>query len=66
MTQPDLASHRLLITVLTGIAIALGATVAVLTSDVIAGVIAGFGFFAVATMMVRLWTGHSGPPPVHH
>jgi ABC-2 type transport system permease protein len=66
MTQPDLSVHRLLITVLTGIAVALGVTVAVLTSDVILGVIAGFGFFAVATMMVRLWTGHSGPPPVHH
>ena len=66
MTQRDLASHRLLITVLTGIAVALGVTVAILTSDVILGVIAGFGFFAVATMMVRLWTGHSGPPLAHH
>jgi len=66
MNQTDLSGHRLLITVLTGIAVALGVTVAVLTHDVIAGVIAGFGFFAIATMMVRLWTGHSGPPPVHH
>lgn len=66
MTQTDLTSHRLLVTVLTGIAIALGATVAVLTNDVIFGVIAGFGFFAVATMMIRLWTGHSGPPVAHH
>jgi hypothetical protein len=66
MTQPDLAGHRLLITVLTGIAAALGVTVAAFTSDVILGVIAGAGFFAVATMMVRLWTGHSGPPVAHH
>jgi ABC-2 type transport system permease protein len=66
MARTDLSSHRLLITVLTGIAIALGIAVAVLASDVILGVIAGAGFFAVATMMVRLWTGHPGPPPVHH
>ena len=66
MTQTDLSAHRLLITVLTGIAVVLGVSVAVLTSDVILGVIAGFGFFAVATMMVRLWTGHSGPPVAHH
>ena len=66
MTQTDLSRHRLLITVLTGIAVVLGVTVAVLTSDVILGVIAGFGFFSIATMMVRLWAGHSGPPPVHH
>ena len=59
-------SHRLLITVLTGIGIALGIAVAVLTSDVIIGVIAGAGFMGIATMMVRLWTGHPGPPLAHH
>jgi hypothetical protein len=66
MTTTDLSSHRLLVTVLTGIALALGVAVALLTSDVILGVIAGFGFFAVTTMMVRLWTGHTGPPPAHN
>jgi hypothetical protein len=66
MTTTDLSSHRLLVTVFTGIAVALGVTVAVLTSDVILGVIAGAGFFAVAIMMVRLWTGHPGPPVEHH
>lgn len=66
MTTTDLSSHRLLVTVLTGIALALGVTVAVLTSDVILGVIAGFGFFSVTIMMVRLWTGHPGPPVEHH
>jgi hypothetical protein len=50
----------------TGIAVALGAAVAVLTSDVILGVIAGAGFFAVTIMMVRLWTGRLGPPVEHH
>jgi ABC-2 type transport system permease protein len=66
MTQTDLTRHRLLMTVLTGIAVALGVTVAMLTSDVIIGVIAGAGFFAVAVQMVKLWTGHSGPPVAHH
>jgi ABC-2 type transport system permease protein len=66
MTNPDLTSHRLLITVLTGIAVALGVAVAVLTSDVILGVIAGAGFFAISVQMVKLWGGHSGPPPAHH
>jgi len=59
-------SHRLLITVLTGIGIALGIAVAVLTSDVIIGVIAGAGFIGIANMMVRLWTGHPGPPASDH
>ena len=62
MTTTDLSSHRLLITVLTGIGIALGITFAVLTHDVIIGVIAGVGFIAVATQMVKLWGRHSGPP----
>jgi len=66
MTKTDLSSHRLLITILTCVGIALGIAVAVLTSDVILGVIAGAGFIAVALQMVRLWTGHPGPPAVHH
>ena len=66
MTKPDLTSHRLLITVLTGIGVALGVAVAVLTSDVIIGVIAGAGFTGITIQMVKLWTGHSGPPITHH
>jgi hypothetical protein len=66
MAKTDLTSHRLLITVLTGIGIALGVIVAVLTSDVILGVIAGAGFLAVAIQMVKLWTRHPGPPVGHH
>ena len=56
----------MLITILTCVGIALGIAVAVLTSDVILGVIAGAGFIAVALQMVRLWTGHPGPPAVHN
>jgi ABC-2 type transport system permease protein len=66
MTRTDLTSHRLLITVLTGIGVALGVAVGVLTSDVIIGVAAGAGFIAVANMMVNLWTRHPGPPVAHH
>jgi ABC-2 type transport system permease protein len=66
MTKPDLTSHRLLITLLTGIGVALGVAVAVLTSDVIIGVIAGAGFIGITIQMVKLWTGHSGPPITHH
>ena len=44
----------------------LGIAVAALTSDVIFGVIAGAGFIAVAIQMVKLWTGHPGPPAVRH
>ena len=51
---------------LTGIAVALGIAVAALTSDVIIGVAAGAVFIAIANMMVRLWTGHPGPPVAHH
>jgi ABC-2 type transport system permease protein len=64
MTRTDLTGHRLLITILTGVGVALGIAVAVLTSDVILGVIAGAGFIAVAVQMVKLWTGHLGPPAV--
>jgi ABC-2 type transport system permease protein len=71
MTTPDLSSHRLLVTVLTGVGVALGVTVAVCTSDVIMGVIAGAGFIAIAIQMVKLWgghpdrPGHPGPPAAH-
>jgi hypothetical protein len=66
MTSTDLTGHRLLITVLTGIGVALGVAVAVLTTDVILGLIAGAGFIAIATQMVKLWSSHSGPPVSHH
>lgn len=66
MTKTDPASHRLLITILTGTGVALGVAAALLTSDVILGVIAGAGFIAIATQMVNLWTRHGGPPVAHH
>ena len=64
--SPDPTSHRLLTTVLVGVGVILGTVIAVLTRDVIAGVIAGAGFIAVAVQMVKLWTGHTRPPVAHH
>ena len=57
--SPDVTSHRLLITVLVGVGVLFGTVMAVLTSDVILGVIVGAGFIAVAIQMVKLWTGHA-------
>jgi hypothetical protein len=62
MTRTDLTNHRLLVTFLTGIGIALGVAIAVFTSDLILGVIAGAGFIAIAIQMVKLWTGHPVSP----
>ncbi len=62
MTRTDLTSHRVLTTVLIGIGVALGVVIAVLTSDVIMGVMAGVGFILIARMMVTLWTGRPSPP----
>jgi ABC-2 type transport system permease protein len=63
MTTTDLASHRLLITVLAGTGLALGIVVAILTGDVIIGVITGTVLIAIAIQMVKLWAGRAGPPP---
>jgi hypothetical protein len=65
MTRTDLTSHRLMITVLTGIGVVVGVAVAVVAPDVIMGVIAGAGFIAIARQMVRLWTHHADPPAAH-
>ena len=65
MTRTDLTSHRLLVAVLTGIGVVLGAAVGMFTRDVILGVIGGAGFIALAVQMVKLWTGRSGPPLSH-
>jgi hypothetical protein len=53
------------ITVLTIIGIAIGVAVALLTSDVIIGVIAGAGFIALSVQMVKLWAGGNTRRPRH-
>jgi ABC-type dipeptide/oligopeptide/nickel transport system permease subunit len=66
-TGTDLARHRVLTTVLTGIGVVVGVAVAVVANDVIIGIAAGAGFIAVANRMAGLWTrhGHAGPPAAH-
>ena len=61
MTRTDLTTHRLLITVLVlvGIGVVLGVAVAVFTSDVILGVLAGAGFI-VSIQPAELADGGSG------
>jgi hypothetical protein len=63
--RTELAGHRMLIAVLTGVGGVLGVAVAVFTHDVIIGVIAGAGFISIATQMVRLWGRRTGPPVAH-
>ena len=61
----DLTGHRMLITVLTGVGVALGVAAAVFTHDVIIGVTAGAGFIAITVQMARRWNRHTGPPVAH-
>ena len=60
VTSTDLSAHRLLVTVLMVIGVAAGTLVAVLTSDVIVGVIVGASFIALSVQVVKLWSGHGG------
>jgi hypothetical protein len=56
MTKTDVESGHIT-WALNGIGLVLGILVAVLTSDVILGVIAGAGLIAVTVGLRRLWTG---------
>ena len=58
VTKTDLSPHRLLVTVLMVVGVATGTLVAVLTSDVIMGVIVGASFIALSVQLVKLWSGH--------
>lgn len=57
MTRTSQETSRVLVRTFFGIGLANGTAVAVLTDDVILGVIAGATFIAVASSAVRLWTG---------
>jgi ABC-2 type transport system permease protein len=60
MTRTDLSAHRLLVTFLVVVGVAAGTLVALLTGDVIVGVIVGASFIALSSQLVKLWSGHSG------
>ena len=65
MNKSDLGPSRTAVAVLMAVGVVLGIVVAVLTSDVILGVIAGASFIAVTVGLLRLWTG-SGTARPHH
>jgi hypothetical protein len=58
-------SHPLLLTIEIGAGVALGVLVAVLSHDVMIGVIVGAVLIAVSNRIVKLWTGHSDRT-LHH
>ena len=60
MNGSDLTRHRVLITILTGTEVVVGAAVAVFTADVIIGVAPGAGFIAVANR----WSANGPVTPV--
>jgi hypothetical protein len=63
MTRTQQAPSRTVLGSLTGVGLAIGIAVALLTADVILGVIAGAAFIAIAVGTVRLWTGGGPPSP---
>lgn len=65
LTPTPPQTHRLLLTIIIGAGVALGVLVAVISRDVIIGVIAGSAVIVVATRIVKLWTGHDDRT-LHH
>jgi ABC-2 type transport system permease protein len=58
-------THLLQLTIVTAAGVALGSLVALLSHDIIIGVIVGAALIAVATQIIKLWTGHNDRT-VHH
>ena len=65
MTRTEQRPASAVVPALTGIGVAIGVVVAILTSDVILGVIAGASFIAVTVGLVRLWAGGGTQRPRH-
>jgi ABC-2 type transport system permease protein len=65
MTPTPQQSHPLLLTIIIGAGVALGVLVAVLSHDVMIGVIVGAALVAVTNQIVKLWTGHNDQT-LHH
>ena len=65
MSLSDRTTYRRTVTALTVFGAVLGIVVAVLTADVIIGVIAGASFIALTVQSVRLWTGGDRRRPRH-
>ena len=65
MTSPEQTPSRTIVGALSSVGILIGVVVAVLSSDVILGVIAGASFIAVTVGLLRLWTGGETRRPRH-
>ena len=65
MARIEQRPSTVVVTTLTAIGVVIGVVVAMLTSDVILGVIAGASFIAVAVGLVRLWVGSGTQRPRH-
>jgi hypothetical protein len=65
MTRTGQRPSPAVVAALTGSGVAIGVVVAMLTSDVIQGVMAGALLIAIAVGLVRLWTG-GGTRRSHH
>lgn len=62
MTRTEQGPSPVVVGTLTGVGVAIGAIVAVLTSDVILGVIAGASLTAITVGLARLWAGGTRSP----
>jgi hypothetical protein len=62
MTRTEQAPSPVMVGALAGIGMVIGVIVAVLTSDVILGVIAGSIFIAITAGLARLWAGGTRRP----
>jgi hypothetical protein len=65
MARTEQPNHRVFTTVLILAGVGLGILVAVLTKDVIVGVIMGAPLVGVVTQLVKLWSGQGGRHPRH-
>jgi hypothetical protein len=65
MARIEQRPSTVVVTTLTAIGVVIGVVVAMLTSDVILGVIAGASFIAIAVGLVRLWAGDGTRRPRH-
>jgi hypothetical protein len=65
MARTDQGPSRVVIGTVSGIGVAIGGVVMLLTNDVILGVMAGSALIAITVGLIRLWTG-GGSPRSHH
>ena len=60
-TEAHATSDRLAVTAATVVGVAIGVGVGVVIEDVIMGIAAGAAFIAIATRILKLWSGPMGP-----